>query len=106
MDACYGLLRKVFAADSSQTKDLTHRLCTRLPTLLRRIRMRQTAVSRPKEMLMKFPHRAVVAVAAAVLAAVFAISGCSSSNNGTGGGGSSPSAGNSDAANLVKQAAD
>jgi lipoprotein LprA len=57
-------------------------------------------------MLMKFPHRAVVAVVAAALAAVFAISGCSSSNKSTGGGGSSPSAGSSDAANMVKQAAD
>ena len=55
---------------------------------------------------MKFPHRTVVAITAAILAVVFAISGCSGSNKGTGGGGSSPGAPNVDAANVVKEAAD
>ncbi|OBA78791.1 hypothetical protein A9W99_24115 [Mycobacterium sp. 1164966.3] len=54
---------------------------------------------------MKFPHRTVVAVMAAILAVVFAISGCSGSDKNKGGGGSSP-APNVDAANVVKQAAD
>jgi lipoprotein LprA len=56
-------------------------------------------------MSMKFPHRTVVAVMAAILAVVFAISGCSGSDKNKGGGGSSP-APNVDAANVVKQAAD
>jgi lipoprotein LprA len=55
---------------------------------------------------MKLPHRTVIAVAAAALAAVFAIGGCSSSDKGTGNGGSSPGTSNVDAANVVKQAAD
>jgi lipoprotein LprA len=46
-------------------------------------------------MLMKLPHRTVIAVVAALLAAVFAIGGCSS-----------PEKGGADASNDVKQAAD
>lgn len=55
---------------------------------------------------MKLPHRTVVAAAAAVLALVLAIGGCSKSNNAPSTGGSSPSTGNVDASTVVKQAAD
>jgi lipoprotein LprA len=58
-------------------------------------------------MSMKLPLRTVVAAAAAVLAVVLAIGGCSS-NSGTGAGksGTSATTSNGDAATLLKQAAD
>jgi lipoprotein LprA len=58
-------------------------------------------------MLMKLPHRTVIAAVAAALALVFAIGGCSSSKTGPStSGSSSSSAPNVDAATVVKQAAD
>ncbi len=55
---------------------------------------------------MKLLHRTVIPAAAAALAVVLAIGGCSTSNHGTSNGGSSPSSANVDAATVVKQAAD